>query len=98
LTVIRVFGTPSFDEELSHFTKNHGKLIEKYAGKKHEHNLTVTLNDEILTLTAGAHNELQIAVLRDLYPRFLPGSEILYLGDAANKMLKIKALRHLQWV
>jgi adenine-specific DNA-methyltransferase len=89
LSVIRVFGTKGFDAELTHFTENHGKLIEKYAGKKREHNLTVTLNDEIMTLTAGAHNELQIAILRDLYPRFLPGSELLYLGDAANKMLKI---------
>jgi len=89
LTVVQAFGTPGFKEKLSHFTTNHGKLIEKYAGKKREHNLTVTLNDEILTLTAGAHNELQIAILRDLYPRFLSGSELLYLGDAANKMLKI---------
>lgn len=89
LTVVQAFGTPGFDSRLSHFTTNHGKLIEKYAGKKREHNLTVSLNDEIFTLTAGAHNELQIAILRDLYPRFLSGSELLYLGDAANKMLKI---------
>ena len=89
LSVIRAFGTPGFDAELNHFTANHGKLIEKYAGRKREHNLTVTLNDEILTLTAGVHNELQIAILRDLYPRFFPGAELLYFGDAANKMLKI---------
>jgi hypothetical protein len=89
LAVVQAFGTPGFDKRLSHFTTNHGKLIEKYAGKKREHNLTVSLNDEILTLTAGVHNELQIAVLRDLYPRFLSGSELLYIGDAANKMLKI---------
>jgi adenine-specific DNA-methyltransferase len=89
LSVIRAFGTPGFDAELRHFTADHGKLIEKYAGRKHEHDLTVTLNDEILTLTAGAHNELQIAILRDLYPGFFPGAELLYLGDAANKMLKI---------
>ncbi|MDO8873534.1 MAG: BsuBI/PstI family type II restriction endonuclease [Methanoregula sp.] len=49
----------------------------------------MTLNDEILTLTAGAHNELQIAILRDLYPGFFPSAELLYLGDAANKMLKV---------
>jgi len=89
LSVIRTFGTPGFDAELNHFTVNHGKLIEKYAGRKREHDLTVNLNDEILTLTAGAHNELQIAILRDLYPRFFSGAELLYLGDAANKMLKI---------
>lgn len=89
LSVIRAFGTPGFDSELTHFTANHGKLIEKYAGRKREHNLTVTFNDEILTLTAGVHNELQIAILRDLHPRFFPGAELLYFGDAANKMLKI---------
>ena len=89
LSVIRAYKTPCFDAELTHFTANHGKLIDKYAGRKREHNLTVTLNDEILTLTAGVHNELQIAILRDLHPRFFPGAELLYLGDAANKMLKV---------
>lgn len=89
LSVIRSFGSQDFDAELRHFTAEHGKLIEKYAGRKREHDLRVTLNDEILTLTPGAHNELQIAILRDLYPRFFSGAELLYLGDAANKMLKI---------
>jgi adenine-specific DNA-methyltransferase len=88
LSVIRAFGTTGFDAELVHFTTNHGKLIEKYAGRKHEHDLTVRFKDEILTLTTGPHNELQIAILQDLYPKFLSGAELLYLGDAANKMLK----------
>ncbi len=89
LSVIRAYKTPCFDAELTHFTANHGKLIDKYSGRKREHDLTVTLNDDILTLTAGVHNELQIAILRDLHPRFFPGAELLYLGDAANKMLKV---------
>lgn len=89
LSVIQAFKTPGFDAELHHFTANHGKLIEKYAGRKREHDLSITLNDEILNLTAGAHNELQVAILRDLYPRFFPSAELLYLGDAANKMLKV---------
>ncbi|MDO9323472.1 MAG: BsuBI/PstI family type II restriction endonuclease, partial [Methanoregula sp.] len=89
LLVIQAFKTPGFDAELDHFTASHGKLIEKYAGRKHEHDLTIKLNEEILTLTAGAHNELQIAILRNLYPRFFPTAELLYLGDAANKMLKV---------
>lgn len=89
LSVITAFGTSSFNAELSHFTANHGKLIEKYAGIKRECYLTVTLNGEILTLTAGPHNELQIAILQDLHPRFFPRAELLYLGDAANKMLRI---------
>jgi type II restriction enzyme len=42
-----------------------------------------------LALTAGSHNELQIAILKDLYSAFLQGSELLYLGDAADKMKKI---------
>lgn len=89
LLVFQSYGTKQFEMAFNDFIVNHGKLIEKYAKRKRKHNLTVVLNDEVLTLTAGAHNELQIAILQSLYPRFFPDAELLYLGDAADKMLKV---------
>ena len=88
LALVKLFGTPQFEVSLKQFVSNHGKLIEKYAGLKHSHDLVVKFKDEIFTLSSGKHNELQISILRALHPRFFPNAELLYLGDTANKMLK----------
>jgi hypothetical protein len=38
-------------------------------------------------LTPGPHNELQKAVIEEFLPRFVPDAKVLYLGDAAKKLL-----------
>jgi type II restriction enzyme len=88
LILIKSFESPQFENQLNQFVANHGKLIEKYSGRKHSHDLTVKFKDEIFTLSSGKHNELQISILSDLHPRFFPNAELLYLGDTANKLLK----------
>lgn len=40
-----------------------------------------------LYLTPGKHNELQVAIIEQLGPRYAPGATLLYLGDAANKFV-----------
>lgn len=99
LSVIKSFGTADFEKQLKHFIEEHGKLIDKYSSRKHEHDLIVKFDKEIFRLSAGRHNELQIAILQKLHPRFFPDAELLYLGDAAHKMLIIneKLVEELQF-
>jgi hypothetical protein len=44
-----------------------------------------------LHLSPGKHNQLQAAVIEEFASRFAPGSKLLYLGDAANKILFLDA-------
>ena len=45
---------------------------------------------EEIRLSPGRHNRLQGQVVTDFGPRFAPGSTLLYLGDAANKLLHLE--------
>lgn len=38
-----------------------------------------------LSLSAGEHNILQVAIIHDFGPRFAPGARVLYVGDTADK-------------
>ena len=48
-----------------------------------------TSTGEEIRLSPGRHNKLQAAVVTDFGSRFAPGSVLLYLGDAAQKLLHI---------
>jgi hypothetical protein len=44
-----------------------------------------------VSLSAGDHNQLQVAIVRDFGPRFAPGARVLYLGDTADKHVVMEA-------
>ena len=46
-------------------------------------------NGQILELSAGKHNEVQVAIIEEFASRFVNGGEVVYLGDTANKDLYI---------
>src|SRR6266481_8036880 len=45
------------------------------------------LNGKEYQLTPGKQGELQFAVLTKFVPHFAPGATLLYMGDAANKLV-----------
>ena len=45
---------------------------------------------EEIRLSPGRHNRLQAQVVTDFGPKFAPGAMLLYLGDAANKLLHLE--------
>ena len=48
-----------------------------------------TSTGEEIRLSLGRHNRLQALVVSDFGPRFAPGSVLLYLGDADDKLLHL---------
>ena len=48
-----------------------------------------TSTGEEIRLSPGRHNKLQAQVVTDFGPKFAPGAVLLYLGDAANKLLHL---------
>ncbi|MFI3298128.1 MAG: BsuBI/PstI family type II restriction endonuclease [bacterium] len=89
LHVIQSYGSVNWDNEVSKFAETIGLLRERYAKKREQHLIPVTVNGKELKLSPGAHNEVQAAVINEFAPQFASGSEVLYLGDTANKDLHI---------
>ena len=48
-----------------------------------------TSTGEEIRLSLGRHNRLQARVVTDFGPKFAPGATLVYLGDAANRLLHL---------
>jgi hypothetical protein len=91
LVVIKSFDTDKWNSELTLFRQTHDSLKMKYASKKAASKMPVTLDNKGFSLSAGRHNELQKAIIKEFKPRFAPNSKGLYLGDTTNKYLYMDA-------
>lgn len=87
LALLRSFGTPEWEAARDQFLKRHMSLVEKYASKRQLRKTPLRVNGSALLFSPGAHNQLQKAVVEEFAPRFAPGAECLWLGDAETKAL-----------
>ncbi len=87
LSMIRNFGSPSYQDALARFLEYHEKLVDIYASKKKMGMVPVKINGEDFSLSTGRHNELQKAIIEEFAPRFAPDAECLYMGDTTEKDL-----------
>lgn len=84
LTVVRDMGKRD-NASLACFLSNHVSLTDLYASKKRRQKMPVRINNQDFTFSPGKHNQLQKAIIEEFAPRFAPGSECLYVGDAIQK-------------
>ena len=84
--VLKAYGTKRFDDEIAEFIAKFSKLQTAYAKRRKLLEVKLTLpNGAEVFLSSGKHNDLQIAAIEKLGPRFAPGSRVLYVGDTAKK-------------
>lgn len=84
--VLRLYGTARFDDAVADFIKRFGSLQAAYQGSRAKHRVPLKMpGGSPVYLSPGKHNELQVAVIRELGPRFAPGATVLYVGDTALK-------------
>lgn len=82
------FSTPQWFDMLTIFNSSHKQLREEFLRIRNIEKVSVTLPDgTMLDLSQGLHNDLQKAVIEEFLPRYGYGSQLLYLGDTAEKML-----------
>lgn len=93
LAVVQAFGSGlGFEAAVAEFKRKFGELESSYRGTRELHRVPLVLPDgNQVSLSAGAHNVLQAAIVRDFGPRFAPGSRVLYIGDTADKHVIIGA-------
>lgn len=90
LEAIKTFGTKEWKVASDKFKSQIGELSKKYLKERKQNLIPVKLsNGKTIKLSAGKHNHVQAAVIQDFAARFANGSEVLYLGDTANKDLYI---------
>ena len=94
LTVIQAYGTPAFDAELRKYLTIVPGLRDRYAAAREMNRIPVTLPGGLpFTLSPGGQNVLIKQVVEEFCPRFTPGGEVLYVGDADTKWALFEAER-----
>lgn len=86
LAVLRAFGTSRYKEKLAAFLSTQGSLAARYA--KHREMAKVPLRVAVgkeIALSPGAHSELIRAICEEFGPRFVPGGQLVYVGDTGEK-------------
>lgn len=96
--LFRAFGTEHWEAELKEFLETHELLEHLYEKKKEVEKTGVVIKNTSLVFKKSPHNRLQQAILEEFVPRFAGETELLYVGDTADKHLyydeeKIKMLR-----
>lgn len=86
LTMLRRYGTPTFNTALGKFMEVRESLAQKYA--KHREMkmipLSVTTGTKV-RLSPGEHSELIRAIWQDFGSRFVAGGQLVYAGDTGDK-------------
>ena len=90
LKVLRLYQGNGWETELATFRSSHGVLLEVYRRRRRMREIPIrSSTGEEIRLSPGEHNRLQAQVLTDFGPKFAPGAVLLYLGDAAKKLLHL---------
>ena len=88
--LLKSTGTKKWEEELKKVLRNTTKLKDELEAKRNLEKIPLTLPQGLqLTLTQGEHNVLQKAIVEGFLSLYGYGSEVLYIGDTANKLLYI---------
>ncbi len=86
LSVIRMYGTGEWDTALAQFVAERELLVDRYARRRSRAMVPVTLpSGATLELSPGKHNVLIRAIIESFAPNFVPGADLLYVGDTGDK-------------
>lgn len=88
VSVIQKYGSDAFAPAVAEYVKESPGLAAIYAAARDMARVPVTLpGGQEVTLKAGGQNKLIKAMIDDFCSRFIPGGEVLYIGDADAKLL-----------
>lgn len=94
LSVIRSYGTETFETNVANYLEQAPGLVAMYRAAREVTRIPVTLpGGKKLTLGAGGQNVLIKQMIDDFCAIFIPGGEVLYIGDADSKLLEFDAQR-----
>ena len=88
LRLVRMFASPSWEDELTRFRIELDDRLKTLDGRERSiEKIPVTFPDgSTVTILVGGQNALIKRIVEEFCPRFAPGGEILYLGDAGDSL------------
>jgi type II restriction enzyme len=88
--LVTKYGTKDWYKKAEEFNSNRPNLTAILERKRNLKHIDVKLpGGKPLELSLGEHNQLQKEIIESFLPRYGSGCEVLYIGDASNKMLHI---------
>ncbi|WP_207682441.1 BsuBI/PstI family type II restriction endonuclease [Desulfonema magnum] len=84
--LIRTYGTPEWKNKLSVYLDKKGSLSKRYARERKMQMIPVKIGEnQEIQLSPGKHSKLIKAILYEFAPRYAPDSNVVYIGDTADK-------------
>lgn len=86
LALFRKFGTRGWKNALSTYLETCETLADQFAQHRDMQRIPVVINPGCkIKLSAGEHSDLIRAIIEEFIPRFVPGGELVYVGDTGTK-------------
>ena len=84
--VLVKYGTDEWETALADWLEHKETLITQYAKEREMEMIPLTLDDGTeIKLSPGNHSQLIRDIVMEFGPRFVPGSEVVYVGDTGAK-------------
>ena len=86
VALLQAYKTDGWDEALDAWRASTPSLLETWGREREMRRIPVTLpSGEEVTLSPGGQNSLIRAIVEEFCSRFVPGGQVLYVGDAEEK-------------
>ena len=86
LALLRKVGTKEWKSALLTYLKNNQTLAAQFARHRDMQRIPVVINHGLnIKLSAGKHSDLIRVIIEEFIPRFVPGGELVYVGDTGTK-------------
>lgn len=86
LDLLKRHGTVQWAALLSEYLSTRETLVAQYARERDRHRIPVRVREgQEITLSAGPHSDLIRAIIEDFGANYVPGGELVYVGDTGAK-------------
>lgn len=84
--LLKKFGTREWESSLHSYLETRKTLAEQYARAREMHRVPVRVREgQAIYLSAGPHSDLIRAIIEDFSSNYVPGGELVYVGDTGAK-------------
>jgi hypothetical protein len=86
LELLKKYGSRKWKTSLPAYLETSETLAEQYALARNRHRIPVRVKEgQEITLSAGIHSDIIRAIIEDFGANYVPGGELVYVGDTGAK-------------